>query len=235
MEDKQKKILLLPLRTILQARISIEDKINQLHGYFDKYAESQQEETPTKISTEEFLLKHVQENFLVNAQLDDMYGEQAITITISAMEQYAQSQHPQKPVTGVKEAEEFIKDNQGGVLLESYTLKDMLWFMNNYASQLPKAIQHTPKERLSDSEIETEAELRYPVITHNDPDNSPYVNDKEIFIKHITWYRDNHTSVEVNKELYSIHCKCKVKAKGTDYDDEMNEYCIECQKLIKQI
>ncbi len=31
-----------------------------------------------------------------------------------------------------KEEEEFIKKTQGGVLLNEYTLKDVLWFMKHY-------------------------------------------------------------------------------------------------------
>lgn len=39
----------------------------------------------------------------------------------------------------------------------------------------------------TDEEIINEAEVRYPVKTHNNPDNSPYVGTQKTFIHGVRW------------------------------------------------
>lgn len=66
-----------------------------------------------------------------------------------------------------------------------YPLTTILEAMERYADQFrqPCVSGMLP----TDEEIINEAEGRYPVKTHNNPDNSPYVGTQKTFINGVRW------------------------------------------------
>ena len=51
---------------------------------------------------------------------------------------------------------EFIKQQQGGVLLQDYTLKDMEWFMNNYVKKFINGIDNELYNKIRNSKGDAE-------------------------------------------------------------------------------
>lgn len=77
-------------------------------------------------------------------------------------------------------------DDLNGYQLQDAT--DEFYKLLKYVDDLEKLRQPLVSGMLpTDEEIINEAEGRYPVKTHNNPDNSPYVGTQKTFIHGVRW------------------------------------------------